>query len=61
MSYVTYSHSTDLNNLAALLLATNRLSEAEPLKKRALKIFEDSLGLDHPKTKTVRNNLRFLK
>ena len=28
----------DLNNLATLLLATNRIGEAEPLMRRALEI-----------------------
>lgn len=42
--------ATDLNNLAELLQATNRLSEAEPMMRRALKLFEDSLGPDHPNT-----------
>jgi hypothetical protein len=40
-----------------LLKDTNRFTEAEPLMKRALKIFEDSLGPDHPTTKTARQNL----
>ena len=33
----------DLNNLAQLLQATNRLEEAEPLMRRALAIDEKSL------------------
>jgi len=37
-----------LNNLALLLQATNRLAEAEPLIRRALMIWEKSLGPDHP-------------
>ena len=37
-----------LNNLAALLRATNRLAEAEPLMRRALAIDEASFGPDHP-------------
>jgi hypothetical protein len=40
-----------------LLGATNRLSEAEPLYRRALAIFEKSYGPEHPSTVTVRNNL----
>ena len=47
----------DLNNLAALLHATNRLGEAEQLYRRALAIFEKSLGPDHPNTVTARGNL----
>ena len=40
--------ATDLNNLAALLQATNRLAEAEPLMRRALAIDEQSYGKEHP-------------
>ena len=36
--------ATGLNNLASLLEATNRLSEAEPLYRRALSIYETSYG-----------------
>jgi len=43
-----------------LLQATNRLSEAEPLMRRALKILETSLGTEHPKTQIVRRNLELL-
>jgi tetratricopeptide (TPR) repeat protein len=46
-----------LNNLAQLLQATNRLAEAEPLKRRALAIFEASYGPDHPSVATGLNNL----
>ena len=46
----------DLNNLAQLLQATNRLAEAEPLLLRAVAIFAASLGASHPNTKTVANN-----
>ena len=34
----------DLNNLALLLQATNRMGEAEPLMRRALEINEASFG-----------------
>ena len=47
--------------LAALLAATNRLKEAKPLVSRALEILEKSLGPDHPKTRTARENLEGLK
>jgi len=50
----------DLNNLALLLQATNRLFEAEPLMRRAAEIFERSLGPDHPNTKIVQGNLAVL-
>ena len=49
--------ATDLNNLAGLLRATNRLAEAEPMYRRALQIDEASYGLDHPKMATRLNNL----
>src|SRR5689334_5517366 len=41
-------HGTALNNLAQLLQDTNRLSEAEPLMRRALAIAEKSYGPAHP-------------
>ena len=37
-----------LNNLAALLLNTNRLGEAEPLMRRALEIDEAAFGEQTP-------------
>jgi tetratricopeptide (TPR) repeat protein len=40
--------ATDLNNLAQLLQATNRLEQAEPLYRRALAINEDAYPADHP-------------
>ncbi len=46
----------DLNNLAQLLKATNRLAEAEPLSRRATLIFARSLGWQHPNTKIVSSN-----
>ena len=49
--------ATHLNNLAALLQATNRLAEAEPLMRRALHIDELSFGSDHPRVATDLNNL----
>jgi tetratricopeptide (TPR) repeat protein len=47
----------DLNNLAALLKATNRLGEAEPLMRRALAIDEASMGAHHPDVACDLNNL----
>ena len=47
----------DLNNLAQLLQATNRLAEAEPLMRRALAIDEQSFGPDHPNVASGLNNL----
>ena len=45
-----------LNNLAQLLKATNRLSEAEPLSGRASWICLASLGRDHPYTQKGKEN-----
>ena len=47
----------DLNNLARLLQATNRLGEAEPLMRRALVIDEASYGDEHPDVARDLNNL----
>jgi tetratricopeptide (TPR) repeat protein len=52
--------ATDLNNLAALLYATNRQAEAEPLYRRALAIDEKSFGPDHPNVARDLNNLASL-
>jgi hypothetical protein len=41
-------------------MATNRLSEAEPLMRRALAIDEAGYGKDHPKVATDLNNLAML-
>ena len=40
--------------------ATNRLSEAEPLMRRALAIDEKSFGPDHPNVARDLNNLAVL-
>jgi tetratricopeptide (TPR) repeat protein len=45
------------NQLALLLKTKARYAEAEPLYRRALAIFEASLGLDHPEVATRLNNL----
>jgi tetratricopeptide (TPR) repeat protein len=50
----------DLNNLARLLKAANRLAEAEPLYRRALTITEKSFGPEHPKVAIRLNNLAVL-
>jgi hypothetical protein len=50
----------DLNNLATLLQAKNCLLEAEPLMRRAVEIFEASLGPDHPDTGLARENLKVI-
>ena len=44
-----------------LLQDTNRLEEAEPMMRRALEIYEKSLGPDHPDTQTFRQNLEILQ
>jgi tetratricopeptide (TPR) repeat protein len=49
--------AVDLNNLAQLLQATNRLDEAEPLMRRALAIDEASFGSEHPNVAIRLNNL----
>jgi tetratricopeptide repeat protein len=43
----------DLNNLARLLRATNRLSEADLLIRRAPAIYENSYGSNHPSVVTA--------
>ena len=46
-----------VNNLALLLQATNRLTEAELLYRRALAIDETSFGPEHPEVAIRLNNL----
>ena len=48
------------NDLAALLLNTNRLGEAEPLMRRALEINEFAFGNQHPTVAICLNNLAAL-
>jgi tetratricopeptide repeat protein len=51
--------ATDLNNLASLLRATNRLAEAEPLFRQVLRIlaeFGHRTGHEHPHFRTAINN-----
>ena len=43
--------------MGALLMAQDRLGEAEPLMRRAVEIFEQSLGAEHRKTQGARANL----
>ena len=49
--------ATDLSSLANLLRATSRLTEAEPLFRRALAIDEASYGPDHADVARDLNNL----
>jgi hypothetical protein len=44
-----------------VLRALGDLAEARKCFERALKIFRDRLGENHPSTMTVRNNLESLK
>ena len=53
--------AVSLNNLALLLKATNRLSEAEPFLKRAATIQEKSPGPDDANAKRVREYLQDLR
>jgi tetratricopeptide (TPR) repeat protein len=48
--------ATSLNNLAELYRSQGKYTEAEPLYSKALKICEQSLGIAHPTTMTVRGN-----
>jgi tetratricopeptide (TPR) repeat protein len=51
--------ATNLNNLAELLRATNRLAEAEPLYRQGLRIlveFGHRTGHEHPRFRTVIDN-----
>jgi hypothetical protein len=55
--------ATALNNLVHLLQATSRLSEAEPLMRRALAIllrFKRRIGHEHPHEETASGNYRVL-
>lgn len=51
-----YDYAIALNNLATLLLGTNRPAEAEPLMRCALAISAISLAQNHPNTLTCRKN-----
>jgi Tetratricopeptide repeat len=57
MLYGGYQWLSGLNNLATLLQATNRLTEAEPPMRRALAIDEKSFGPEHPNVARDLNNL----
>ena len=45
-----------LNNLAALYRHTRRYKKAQPLFEQALKICEQTLGVSHSTTMTIRAN-----
>jgi tetratricopeptide (TPR) repeat protein len=57
---ITEPTSRLMNELAQLLKATNRLSEAEPLMRRVMGIFEKSFGDNHPNVAPALNNLAAL-
>ena len=46
----------DLNNLAGLLLATNRAQDAEPMYRRALVISVKGLSWSYPNSQTVKGH-----
>jgi len=51
-----------LNGLANLYKEQGKYAEAEPLFQRALRIWEQALGPDHPRTRTaVRNYAEMLR
>jgi DNA-binding SARP family transcriptional activator/Flp pilus assembly protein TadD len=52
--------ASNLNALAGLLRDTNRYAEAEPLHRRALEIYEASLGPQHAMVARVLNDLAIL-
>ena len=55
--------ATSLNNLAALLQATNRLADAEPLMRRMVQIFlafGRRTGHEHPHMQSALGNCRQL-
>jgi hypothetical protein len=49
-----------VHNLAVLRTTEGRAGEAEELYRRALRTFEASLGPDHPKARTCRDELEKL-
>ena len=53
--------ATSLNNLGLLLYAQGEYESARPYYERALAIFEERLGANHPHTQTVRGNLARLE
>ncbi len=49
-----------LNDLAVVYMDQGRYAEAEPLYKRSLEIYEQSLGKEHPHVAAALNNLAWL-
>ena len=52
--------ATSLNNLALLYRAQGQYEKAAPLHERALAIWEQALGPEHPHVATSLNNLALL-
>ena len=50
-----------MNNLAMLYGSQGKFDEAELLFVKALEILEVSLGMEHPTTQTIRDNLQSLR
>ncbi len=50
-----------LNNLALLYRSMGQYDRALPLSEQAVDILEEVLGLEHPHTKVVQENLRRLR
>ncbi|OKH13171.1 hypothetical protein FACHB389_36205 [Nostoc calcicola FACHB-389] len=53
--------ATSLNNLAGLYYSQGRYSDAEPLYSDALAMCQRVLGVNHPTTATIRENLAILQ
>ncbi len=49
-----------LNNLGLLYYAQGKSEQGEPFIQRALAIYEQVLGLEHPNTIRVRGNYMYL-
>jgi len=50
-----------MNDLGLLLKTRADYSQAEPLMRRALAVFQTSLGDEHPSTQTVASNYALLR
>jgi tetratricopeptide (TPR) repeat protein len=53
--------ATSVNNLGLLYYSQGKYEEAEPLLERALGIWEESLGAQHPWTQAGRRNYAVLR
>ena len=52
--------ASPLNNLAILYVDQGKYAEAEPLYQRALHIWEQAFGAEHPYTRTAVKNYAIL-